>query len=152
MEPPGDLLFVYGTLKRGLANHHQLAGARFVAEAVLDGVDLHDLGPFPMAIAGAGWARGEVYRVDDEHLARLDRFEGVPRLYERCRRSLSDGRQVWIYLGRPQQVRHSPWLPEGCWPGRGAALAASPPCRRIAAVAERWLEDECSSESSEHAT
>lgn len=116
MEPPCDLLFVYGTLKRGLANHHQLSGARFVAEARMEGVDLHDLGPFPMAIAGEGLAHGELYRVDGEHLARLDRFEGVPRLYGRHLMPLSDGRPAWIYLGRPRQVRHSPRLAEGRWP------------------------------------
>ena len=116
MEPPRDLLFVYGTLKRGLANHHQLAGARFVAEACMEGVDLHDLGPFPMAIAGQGLTHGELYRVDGEHLARLDRFEGVPRLYGRYLMPLSDGRPAWIYLGRPRQVRHSPRLRDGHWP------------------------------------
>ena len=116
MELPCDLLFVYGTLKRGLANHHQLAGAPFVAEASMEGVDLHDLGPFPMAIAGEGLAHGELYRVDGEQLARLDRFEGVPRLYTRHRMPLRDGRPAWIYLGRPRQVRHSPRLAEGRWP------------------------------------
>jgi gamma-glutamylcyclotransferase (GGCT)/AIG2-like uncharacterized protein YtfP len=116
MEPSCDLLFVYGTLKRGLANHHQLGGACFVADARMEGVDLHDLGPFPMAIAGEGFADGELYRVDGEQLARLDRFEGVPRLYTRHRMPLRDGRTAWIYLGRPRQVRHSPRLAEGRWP------------------------------------
>jgi len=116
MEPECDLLFVYGTLKRGLTNHHHLGGARFVAEAWMDGVALHDLGPFPMAVAGDGHAVGELYRVDGDQLARLDRFEGVPRLYERRLRPLSDGRQAWIYLGRPRQVRHSPRLAGGRWP------------------------------------
>lgn len=119
MEPECDLLFVYGTLKRGLANHHQLAGAGFVAEAVMDGLDLHDLGPFPMAIAGQGQAHGELYRVNEAQLAQLDRFEGVPRLYERCKRPLRDGRQAWIYLGRPRQVRHSSRLAAGRWPAGG---------------------------------
>ena len=118
MEQELPLLFVYGSLKRGLANHHQLGDARFAGEAAMEGVVLHDLGPFPMAIAGEGVVHGELYRVDDDQLSRLDRFEGVPRLYERRQRPLRDGRQAWIYLGRPRQVRHSPRLRGGRWPGR----------------------------------
>lgn len=121
MEQECALLFVYGTLKRGLANHHQLGGAVFAGEAVMVGVELHDLGPFPMAIAGEGSVHGELYRVDDQQLTRLDRFEGVPRLYRREGRQLADGRQAWIYLGRPRQVRHSPRLSEGRWPADSAA-------------------------------
>lgn len=124
MEPQCDLLFVYGTLKRGHGNHHQLAGAGFVGEATMAGVDLHDLGPFPMAISGEGLARGELYRVDAGTLARLDRFEGVPRLYRRECRGLDDGRQAWIYLGQPRQVRHSPRLRGGCWPAAAADASA----------------------------
>ncbi len=126
MERGADLLFVYGTLKRGLANHRQLAGACFAGEATMPGIDLHDLGPFPMAIAGAGCAHGELYRVGDSLLAALDRFEGAPRLYERRRLPLADGRQAWVYLGRPRQVRHSPRLAAGCWPPAPTVEAASP--------------------------
>lgn len=120
MEQECALLFVYGTLKRGLANHHQLGGAVFAGDAVIDGVELHDLGPFPMAIAGEGSVHGELYRVEGDHLARLDRFEGVPRLYRRECRQLADGRQAWVYLGRPRQVRHSPRLSAGRWPADSA--------------------------------
>jgi gamma-glutamylcyclotransferase (GGCT)/AIG2-like uncharacterized protein YtfP len=120
MDSPCDLLFVYGTLRRGFANHHQLGGAAFVAEAEIAGVDLHDLGPFPMGIPGEGRIHGELYRVDADQLAHLDRFEGVPRLYRRERRPLDAGRQAWIYLGQPRQVRHSPRLADGRWPGRKA--------------------------------
>lgn len=141
MELPSDLLFVYGTLKRGLANHHQLGGAPFVGEAELSGVQLHDLGPFPMAIAGDGQICGELFRVDAARLAHLDRFEGVPRLYRRECRHLSDGRQVWIYLGEARQVRHSPPLSEGRWPADSAPpSAASQPHRFQGADACRQLE------------
>ena len=106
---PQQLVFVYGTLKREMANHRRLAGARFVGPAQLGGLHLYDLGPFPMAVATddpAAMLQGEVYGVDAVQLADLDRFEGVPRLYERQRHQLSDGRAVWVYVGRSQQVRH----------------------------------------------
>lgn len=46
-----ELVFVYGSLKQGMANHRQLAGAAFAGTAVLQGLALYDLGPFPMAVA-----------------------------------------------------------------------------------------------------
>lgn len=108
-QPQHQLVFVYGTLKRGMVNHRHLAGARFVGAVQLAGLDLFDLGPFPMAVpsddAGAV-LQGELYAVDAEQLAALDRFEGVPRLYERQRHRLGDGQDVWVYVGRSQQVRH----------------------------------------------
>lgn len=123
MPEPSQLLFVYGTLKRGLANHPHLAGASHAGEAQMAGIDLHDLGPFPMAIDGDGRIHGELYRLAEEQLARLDRFEGVPRLYQRELRPLVDGRSAWIYLGRPRQVRHAPRLQQGRWPAEPEAPA-----------------------------
>ena len=43
-------VFVYGTLKRGHANHRWLATARWDGPAAMEGLQLHDLGPFPMAV------------------------------------------------------------------------------------------------------
>ncbi len=121
-------LFVYGTLMRGHANHHVLAGARFGGAARMPGVRLHDLGPFPMAVATAETAadsvNGELWWVESRDLERLDRLEGHPRLYERRQRPLETGQIAWVYLGRPKQVRHSPVLPGGRWPRRSAPGAA----------------------------
>jgi gamma-glutamylcyclotransferase (GGCT)/AIG2-like uncharacterized protein YtfP len=110
-----QLVFVYGTLKRGEKNHHWLEGASWQGEAELSGVLLHDLGPFPMAVIGEGTAIGEVYAVEEQGLARLDELEGYPRLYDRQKLSLNDGRQAWVYLGRPRQVRHAPQVDGGSW-------------------------------------
>jgi gamma-glutamylcyclotransferase (GGCT)/AIG2-like uncharacterized protein YtfP len=116
-----ELVFVYGSLMRGRANHRQMAGCRFAGKAILQGLALFDLGPFPMAIASgepSHLLHGELYRMDSAQLAALDRFEGAPRLYERLRWPLADGRRVWIYLGRPQQVRFVNRLGDGIWRGR----------------------------------
>ena len=110
-----QLVFVYGTLKRDEKNHHWLEGASWQGEAELPGVVLHDLGPFPMAVIGAGIALGEVYAVEGSGLARLDELEGYPRLYDRQVMELVDGRRAWVYLGRPRQVRHAPVLRGGVW-------------------------------------
>lgn len=81
------LLFVYGTLKRGLRNHHLMAGQCFVAEAVTEPrYRVVDLGPYPGLVPdpATGLAvRGELWAVDDACLAALDAFEGVPDLFDR---------------------------------------------------------------------
>lgn len=113
-----QLVLVYGTLKRGQPNHHQLGGSPCCGEARLTGLALYDLGPFPMAVATddpKACIQGELYALTAEQLGALDRFEGAPRLYERQRRQLADGRPVWVYVGRPRQVRHSPRLVRGTW-------------------------------------
>lgn len=123
--PSIELVFVYGTLMRGMANHQQLAGADFVGVRTVAGLQLYDLGPFPMAIRAGddpeARLSGEVYAMSPELLAALDRFEGAPRLYERQRQQLEDGCSVWVYVGRPQQVRHvrrlSSWPPTSAPPG-----------------------------------
>ena len=122
-----ELVFVYGTLKRGHCNHHWLAEATFQGEAVLPDVVLHDLGPFPMAVPGEGSVWGELYAVEAAGLARLDRLEGYPRLYDRRPLRLADGRRAWVYLGRPHQVRHVSAIADGCWkgPAPGAAVRRS---------------------------
>jgi gamma-glutamylcyclotransferase (GGCT)/AIG2-like uncharacterized protein YtfP len=112
------LVFVYGTLKAGESNHHWLAGAPFLGRHLLPGVRLHDLGPYPMALLTDGDAdviHGEVYSVDDAGLARLDRLEDFPHLYDRSLRTLADGRRAWIYHGPPERVRGTPRVPLGDW-------------------------------------
>lgn len=117
-EPMAPVL-VYGSLKRGFANHHWLSGAQWLGEGVMHGLALFDLGPFPMAVPSADGAvlHGELYRVDREQLARLDLLEGTPRLYERWLHPLAGGGQAWVYVGHPAQVRHSARLSDGRWHG-----------------------------------
>jgi gamma-glutamylcyclotransferase (GGCT)/AIG2-like uncharacterized protein YtfP len=106
-------LFVYGTLKLGQSNHWRLEGAHCLGAVTLEGAHLYDLGPFPMAVAGEGSIEGELYAISWPHLSAIDAFEGCPRLYERRRLPLADGRQAWVYLGRPRQVRHVKRIPRG---------------------------------------
>jgi gamma-glutamylcyclotransferase (GGCT)/AIG2-like uncharacterized protein YtfP len=126
-------VFVYGTLRRGQSNHHLLAGARWGGEQRLPGARLHNLGPFPMAIAtpdtAADAVQGELWWVDAATLEQLDRLEGHPRLYERRPLTLASGQRAWVYLGRPRQVRHSPPLPQGLWPPASTGAATTAECR-----------------------
>jgi gamma-glutamylcyclotransferase (GGCT)/AIG2-like uncharacterized protein YtfP len=82
------LLFVYGTLKRGCSNHHQLASQTFVGAArTIPGFSLFDLGGYPGIAAkpdDRAGVVGEVWSVDAAALEELDRFEGVHEgLYRR---------------------------------------------------------------------
>lgn len=80
-----NLVFVYGTLKKGYANHGLLEGAEFLGEATSKDArwNLVDLGPFPAMTYGHTAVRGEVYAIDSSHLRALDRLEGYPQYYDR---------------------------------------------------------------------
>lgn len=75
------LVFVYGTLKRGCRNHGWMRGGFFVGEATTQpDFRMHDLGGYPgmYVVEEKGLSiRGELWRVDDAGLARLDILEDV---------------------------------------------------------------------------
>lgn len=122
-------VFVYGSLKRGKPNHPWLHGSRFLGRRRLVGARLHDLGPYPMAVAAAAEPKlveprqppepalihGELYALEASVLSRLDQLEDVPREYQRQRWRLSDGSLAWLYLGRHEQVIGLPLVPYGDW-------------------------------------
>ena len=122
-----ELVLVYGTLLAGESNHHWLVGARLLERVVLQGLLLHDLGPYPMAVralAGSAGAAGalleaELYAIPRLLLVDLDRLEDHPREYERQLWTLADGRQAWIYLGRARQVEGLRRIASGRWRQRG---------------------------------
>jgi gamma-glutamylcyclotransferase (GGCT)/AIG2-like uncharacterized protein YtfP len=122
-----QLVAVYGTLLRGESNHHWLQGARYVQALVLQGLALHDLGPYPMAVvdlavspeATSPGLEVETYAVSAEQLARLDLLEDHPREYQRQLWPLGGGREAWIYLGRAEQVIGVPRISSGSWRRRG---------------------------------
>lgn len=92
-------LFVYGSLKRGYQHADEMRGARFVSTArTLDPGWLFQVDDYPALVfpsaqvgwlatpdssAGPGAIEGEVYELGEVLLARLDRFEDVPELYQR---------------------------------------------------------------------
>ncbi len=76
------ILFVYGTLKRGLRNHHLIGHQEFLGEAVTEPrYRVIDLGPHPGLIidnANGLPVKGELWAVNERCLAELDAFEEAP--------------------------------------------------------------------------
>jgi gamma-glutamylcyclotransferase (GGCT)/AIG2-like uncharacterized protein YtfP len=109
-----ELLFVYGTLRRG--SRHPLArllaeNAEWLGFAYFRGL-LFDIGPYPGAVPSGDPAhrvRGEVYRLKDPAaiLPLLDRYEEFgkefpePNEFIRTRQAVLRGSstvEAWIYL------------------------------------------------------
>jgi gamma-glutamylaminecyclotransferase len=103
-----QLIFVYGSLKRGYALNNLLGGQCYLSDAITAPLyRLVDLGTYPGLV---DWpdglaVRGEVFRVDFDCLLRLDEAEGVTeRHYVRrnviLQENFSD-RDVhaWFWLG-----------------------------------------------------
>lgn len=79
------LVFVYGTLKKGLSNSYVMKNAKFIGLGITkEEYQLYKLRfPCLFETINGFQVRGEVYEVDDKLLAGLDYFEGVPDLYYR---------------------------------------------------------------------
>ncbi len=92
------LVFVYGTLRQGEYNHHYLSTAQFLGLHESDAqYTLYDLGPYPGVSDGQQSVQGEVYLIDDDTLAALDKLEDVPVEYRRESINTPFG-QAWIYI------------------------------------------------------
>ena len=114
VSPQSQLVFVYGSLKRGYKLHYLLESQLSLGNAVTQPLyRLFDLGSYPGLIE---WPEGltihgEVYQVDADCLAQLDGVEGVAeRLYVRRRISLQtsfEGKEIhaWFWLGRVAELR-----------------------------------------------
>lgn len=83
-------VFVYGTLKKGKRNHFVISNLEFVSNGETNdkAFYLQDNGSFPYLLRTkskklAKRIKGEVYAVNTKDLEALDRFEGVPHLYNR---------------------------------------------------------------------
>ncbi len=69
------LLFVYGTLLRGLERNTLLADSVFKGTGTIRAI-LYDCGSYPGIREGAGLVCGELYEINRETLQLLDQVEG----------------------------------------------------------------------------
>ena len=84
------LIFVYGTLKRGMSNHHvleALAATYISSDITIEKYPMFDLGhgyPYLQDTKGIGnRIEGEIYELDSSNLRTIDEFECSPTLYHR---------------------------------------------------------------------
>jgi gamma-glutamylcyclotransferase (GGCT)/AIG2-like uncharacterized protein YtfP len=78
MQATSQLVFVYGTLRRGGSNHFRMAGAEFVAAGTITG-RMYRIDWYPgLVLDDAGdEIHGDLYAVGPELLDAVDRFEGL---------------------------------------------------------------------------
>jgi len=124
-----DLLFVNGTLMRGLALHANLDGAECVEEARTAPVDriysIGDVHPGMFEVADGGVSvPGEIYRLPDDVWRRVEAGE-PPGLY-RGPVKLSDGRVVpgILYPREMAEGRHRDISDYGGWRAYDASRTA----------------------------
>jgi gamma-glutamylaminecyclotransferase len=126
-------IFVYGTLKRGGANHGHLSRQRYLGEARTGpGVTLYSLGDYPGMVRDpydTEGVAGELWEVDEKCLARLDDLEGLDEgLYERVRIALQPPHHLeevesYLYALDVSGKMHL----GSVWPTRSGGDAASSP-------------------------
>jgi len=110
-----EILFVYGTLRKGGSNHHRMAGAMALGAATVRGRLFHvDWYPGLVLDESGIEVRGELYEVDAATLAALDEFEGGE--YQRVRQTVDAGAPVtaWIWEFR-MPVDGLREIPSGDW-------------------------------------
>lgn len=122
----GDLIFVYGTLRKGeradLNKQASQFGVTYIGEDCING-KLYHLGAYPGVKTEAGvfcpdkpLVYGEVFRARDTSItAMLDAYEGYPYLYDRLQTETDKGRTVWVYVyNHPvtsdQQIESGDWV------------------------------------------
>ena len=110
-------LFVYGTLKRGFPNHHYMAGASYVGDALT--VDAYPLvvggtwfTPYLIPERGSGHrVKGELWEVPDAMIPAIDELESVhlPNGYRREQipvvlDGVSSSVEAWTYFRKREHI------------------------------------------------
>lgn len=142
MEAPRQLVFVYGTLRRGGSNHWRMRNAMWIGsgsvEAVLFRIDWYP--GLILAEDSGDRVIGEIYQVDAATLAELDVFEGLSAgeiegsEYRRVKtRAMTPGGciEAWVWewkgpVDGSRRIKGGDWL-EACPPEGGDESNQSPP-------------------------
>ena len=118
-----EMVFVYGTLRRGGSNDFRMADSRFVAEGKVRG-KLYRIDWYPGIVVdeNAGPVMGEIFETDALTIAALDEFEGNG--YRRVKiavewvdagESFTAEAWIWEWLGETREdqcIASGDWLAE----------------------------------------
>lgn len=111
-----NLIFVYGTLKKGGALHSHLSGATHIGDYVTPAeYTMYDLWHYPgVTHKGTTAIHGEVYEVDNFDY--LDVVEGYPNLFtrEEIKTPYGDA-QIYLYNVNPEHEFFYSFIPSGVW-------------------------------------
>ncbi len=94
-------VYVYGSLRKGLHNHHLLENAVFYGQREVTNFEMFSLGAYPFCKPTEDENEKilcELYYVNKIELARLDRLEGFPSFYDRKVVNDMKGSEGWIYF------------------------------------------------------
>lgn len=126
--PPRELVFVYGTLRRGGSNAFRMKGAKLLGRGYVAG-KLYTISWYPGLVLGkaGGIVTGEVFRVGPEQIRALDEFEGLSageiegseyrRVKVECiieSAAVDDAEMVWAYEWKGP-VDEDRRIPSGDW-------------------------------------
>ena len=109
-------VFVYGTLRPGGSAEHRLAGGKLLGSGFIRG-RLYQIDWYPGVVLdeSGGPVSGEVFEVDDEHLARLDDYEGSEyrRTMVRVNGDVPWDAWMWVWSGpvdEGKRIAGGDWL------------------------------------------
>lgn len=117
-----QMVFVYGTLKRGQRNHGLLEKAEYLGPDQTAGSDwlMTTNGSYPSvspASSAGVQVHGELYAVDQTTLAAMDRLEAYRELYGREQVRLASGATAWMYTRQANAVQTEWTVDDGNWRG-----------------------------------
>lgn len=110
-----NIVFVYGSLRKGFGNHPLLERSKYLGEHFTeDEYTMYSMGAFPVVAEGGGsHIFGEVYEVDDNVFSALDRLEGYPDFYNR-KQIRTEWGLAWMYY-HVEAPAHLPVVESGNW-------------------------------------
>lgn len=112
----GELVAVYGSLRKGLGNHRVLRDSVLLGQDTISGWAMFSLGAYP-AINKASEDHKiviEVYRVQNDAVGvGLDNLESYPMYYDRTKVQTAYG-EAWIYFQHGALPEHKR-IPSGDW-------------------------------------
>ena len=117
-----DLIFVYGTLMKGMSRHNIInEQCKFVCKGSVKG-DLYDMEDYPGLVQGEGLVHGEVYRMNNpsQVIQYLDIIEGIdrePPLFKRVIQQVeTDNGLIWAYTYHyGNSVKSLDKIEDGVW-------------------------------------
>lgn len=108
-----ELIFVYGTLKRGFGNNRIIADQKYIGHGItqIANWQMYSLGGFPGVTRGSKAITGELWEVDEASFARCDTLEGHPYFYRREQVNVLVGDEehvAWMYIYQRSTVGLEP--------------------------------------------